>query len=277
MRKRGHFPYLPSNAVLCRPPAVGASLAIGADLWLQRTEYFWKSPIADARFQLVTDFDGIEQAAAVSRDGQFVAFLSDRDGKMDVWVTPVGSGQFHNLTRGSMPELLNPSVRTLGFSPDGSLIAFWVRRRTVERRQHQHREPCRRWADQRGHTWKKRPSSTGRMMVAGSRTTRPDLATRSSYRTASGDPIAGSIFTACCRAPLSLSIAVARRGIPVLRSGRASQTRWTSGASLRPAVLRSGSRSHVGRVSHPVLLDRRTLVYLAGDADGSGPWLIAWT
>jgi Tol biopolymer transport system component len=31
--------------------------------------------------------------------------------------------------------------------------------------------------------------------------------------------------------------------------------------------------SHVGRVSHPVLLDRRTLIYLASDPDGSGPWL----
>jgi dipeptidyl aminopeptidase/acylaminoacyl peptidase len=31
--------------------------------------------------------------------------------------------------------------------------------------------------------------------------------------------------------------------------------------------------SHDGRVSHPVLLNRRTLMYLAGDADGSGPWL----
>ncbi len=31
--------------------------------------------------------------------------------------------------------------------------------------------------------------------------------------------------------------------------------------------------SHDGRVTHPVLLDRRTLLYLANDADGSGPWL----
>jgi hypothetical protein len=31
--------------------------------------------------------------------------------------------------------------------------------------------------------------------------------------------------------------------------------------------------SHSGRVSYPVLLDRRTLMYLASDSDGSGPWL----
>src|SRR5208283_1318390 len=108
--------------------AAGAVLAIGTSLWLQRTEYFWRNPIADARFQTITGSDGVEQAAAVSRDGHFVAFLSDRDGPMDVWITQVGSGQFHNLTHGSAPELANPAVRTLGFSPDGSLVTFWVRK-----------------------------------------------------------------------------------------------------------------------------------------------------
>src|SRR5262249_45206870 len=108
--------------------AVGAVLAIVAVLWLERTDYFWRSPIADARSQRITDFDGVAQAAAVSRDGQFVAFLSDRDGQMDVWVTQVGSGQFHNLTHGSAPELVNPSVRTLGFTPEGAFVTFWVRK-----------------------------------------------------------------------------------------------------------------------------------------------------
>ena len=38
------------------------------------------------------------QAAAVSRDGHFVAFLSDRDGSPpDVWVTQVGSGEFPTI------------------------------------------------------------------------------------------------------------------------------------------------------------------------------------
>ena len=108
--------------------AAVAVLAIGASLWLHKTEYFWRNPIADARFQTVTDFDGLEQAAAISRDGHLVAFLSDRDGQTDVWVTQVGSGEFHNLTHGSAPGLANPSIRTLGFSPDGSLVTFWVRR-----------------------------------------------------------------------------------------------------------------------------------------------------
>src|SRR3984885_6959744 len=72
--------------------AAFAAIAIGAVLWLERTEYFWRNPIADARFQAVTDFGGVEQAAAVSRDGHFIAFLSDRDGQVDVWGTQAGSG-----------------------------------------------------------------------------------------------------------------------------------------------------------------------------------------
>ena len=72
---------------------------------------------ADLRIESVTDFDGREQAAAISPDGRFAAFLSDRDGRPDVWVSRLGSGQFRNLTRGSAPELLNPSVRTLDSRP----------------------------------------------------------------------------------------------------------------------------------------------------------------
>src|SRR4030095_2010686 len=105
--------------------AAGVALAVGASLWLRESEFFWRSPIADAQFQKMTDFDGIEQAAAISRDGRLVTFLSDRDGQMDVWVTQLGSGQFHNLTRGGAPEVVNPSVRLLGFSPDASVVAFW--------------------------------------------------------------------------------------------------------------------------------------------------------
>src|SRR5215813_1706859 len=77
--------------------ALGAVLAVVVTLLILRTEYSWQNPIRGARFQTVTDWDGVEQAAAVSRDGHFVTFLSNRDGHTDVWITQVGSGQFHNL------------------------------------------------------------------------------------------------------------------------------------------------------------------------------------
>src|SRR6185436_9121672 len=110
--------------------AVAAAAVVALLAWqLQKARTPPQNPLADARFLPLTDFDGIEQSAAISRDGRFVAFLSDRDGPMDVWVTQVGVGQFYNLTKGSAFELINPAVRTLGFSPDASFVTFWLRRR----------------------------------------------------------------------------------------------------------------------------------------------------
>ena len=39
----------------------------------------------------------------------------------------VGTGQSYNLTRGAETDMANPSLRTLGFTPDGSLVTYWRR------------------------------------------------------------------------------------------------------------------------------------------------------
>jgi Tol biopolymer transport system component len=251
---------------------VGVALAIGAGLWLQRTEYFWRNPIADARFQTVTDFDGLEQAAAVSRDGHFVAFLSDRDGHMDVWVTQAGSGEFHNLTHGSALGLPNPSIRALGFSPDGSLVTFWVR--------------------------KPGSSSGSNIGVWGVPTLggepRPYLESVAefdwsrdgsllAYHTPGpGDPLFVSdgnvrsenrpIFTAPAGLHSHFPLWATDKVFLYFVQGELPdkldiwRIRPTGGTPERIT-------SQVGRVTYPVLLDRRTLMYLASDPDGSGPWL----
>ena len=225
--------------------AVGVALAIGASLWFQRTEYFWRNPIADARFQTVTDFDGVEQGAAVSRDGHFVAFLSDREGQTDVWVTQVGSGQFHNLTRGSAPGLANPSLRTLGFSPDGSLVTFWFRRQDGS-------------SSGDISVWavptlggQPKPYLEGAAefdwctTACDSHTTRPGPGTPCSCPTADGDRRIG-------RSSLRLpdSTVTSRCGRPTRHSSISSKapcpTRWTSGASVQPGELLSGSRRITG-------------------------------
>ena len=84
--------------------------------------------LRNARFLPLTDFPGNEHAAALSRDGKFAAFLSDRESVTDVWVTQVGTGRFYNLTQEDDKELVNASIRTLGFAPDGALATFWTRR-----------------------------------------------------------------------------------------------------------------------------------------------------
>ena len=42
---------------------VATMVAVGATLWLQERDYFWRNPIADVRIQKVTDIGGVAQAA----------------------------------------------------------------------------------------------------------------------------------------------------------------------------------------------------------------------
>jgi Tol biopolymer transport system component len=81
------------------------------------------NPLSNATFTRLTNFEGDEAEAALSPDGKFAAFLSDRDGPLDVWLTQVGSGRFLNLTPESHMPGLRP-VRNIGFSADGSEIWF---------------------------------------------------------------------------------------------------------------------------------------------------------
>jgi Tol biopolymer transport system component len=252
--------------------AVVSLLTIGTSLWFQRTEYFWRNPIADARFQTITNFDGVEQAAAVSRDGHFVAFLSDRDGQMDVWVTQVGSGQFHNLTHGNAPELVNPSVRTLGFSPDGSFVTYWVRKQDGSKS-----GDISIWAVPTLGGQPK-PYLEGVAEYDWSR----DGSQLAYHTPGPGDPLFVSdgspqtkgrlIFTAPAGlhshfpswAPDMAFIYFVQGSLPdKLDIWRIAPTGGTS----------ERITSHFGRVIYPVLLNGRTLMYLASDSDGSGPWL----
>lgn len=253
---------------------VGAAvivLAASAFGWLQRTEYFWRNPIAEARIRIVTDFDGTEQGAAVSRDGKFVAFLSGRDGTTDVWVTQPGSGQFHNLTHGKVPELINPSVRTLGFSPDGSMVTFWVRKPAGPNWQigiwaapTLGGEPSRYIEGAAEYDW----SSDGSRLAYHTPAAGDPLYVTDGTPDAGGRPIfaapAGQHSHFPVWAPdnsyLYFVLGVLPDKLDIWR------IRPSGGAPQRIT-------SHHARVTHPVLLNRRMLLYLARDPDGSGPWL----
>ena len=81
--------------------------------------------LTHAQFTRFTDFPGDETSAAISPDGKFVAFLSDRDGPFDLFVSQVGTGRFTNLTQGKQEGDLRSYGRAIGFSADGSEI--WYR------------------------------------------------------------------------------------------------------------------------------------------------------
>ncbi|HET7696335.1 MAG TPA: protein kinase [Vicinamibacterales bacterium] len=83
------------------------------------------SPLANATFTQFTNWEGNEEGAEISPNGELVAFLSDREGEFDLWVSQVGTGIFHNLTRDVAPLAASGSiVRKLGFTSDGAQIWF---------------------------------------------------------------------------------------------------------------------------------------------------------
>ena len=252
--------------------AAVAVLACASVGWwlLQRTEYSWKSPLANAQFRSLTDIEGTQNAATISRDGSKVAFLSDQDGPMDVWVTQVGSGHFQNLTRGSVPELVNPSIRTLGFSPDAALVSIWTRQLDGSRPEDIGLQaapmaggPLRPYLAQTAEfEW----SRDGRLVY---------------HTTAPGDPV----FVQEPNQTVARQIYVAPSGVhchfPIWSPDNAfiyfvrgvPPNEWdiwrvsaSGGTPERITFLNT-------QVTHPVFLDGRTLLYLATDRDGSGPWL----
>jgi Tol biopolymer transport system component len=249
-------------------PVAVLLLVLGFGLWLQSKEFFWRNPVASASFRTLTDFDRVQGAAAVSRDGQFVAFLSDRDGQTDVWVTQVGSEQFHNLTHGSARELPNPSVRTLGFSPNGSLVTFWARQPSGN---------IGIWAV---------PTMGGEIKPYLDGAAEFDWSrdgSRLAYHTPSpGDPlfISDGNRRSDDRALYKGSAGVHCHFPIWSRDGRyiyfvmgVPPDKWDIWRILASGGSPERITSQASNILYPVLLNRRTLLYLANDSDGLGPWL----
>ncbi|MBV8144501.1 MAG: serine/threonine-protein kinase, partial [Gammaproteobacteria bacterium] len=253
--------------------AVAAAVAFFVVGPLRQTPgHLWLEPLAGARTLRLTDFAGSEQAAAISRDGKFAAFLAARDGPLDVWLTEIGTNRYRNLTDGKFPQLRNPEVRTVSFSPDGSLVTFWTRNGDGSRAQDVNIMAA--------------PTAGGALQPYLPETAEfdwsPDGKHLVFHTTAPGDPL----FIRAATAATARQIFVAAPGIHChfltwspdgafiyFVRGDPPSGDWDiwrlrpSGAGLERLTF------HHTRVTYPVLLDERTLLYLATDADGSGPWL----
>jgi Tol biopolymer transport system component len=251
-----------------------ALVFVALSVWwrLDRAEVFWRDPLQGARFRNLTDLAGADRAAAISRDGKFVAFLSDRDGRTDVWVTQIGGGQFYNLTAGRFGELVNPSVRTLGFSPDGTFVTFWVRgggptkggdiavwaAPTLGGNPRPYLEGAAELA------W----SADGARLVFHTPAAGDPMFVRNTDQRSDGQPIFAAAPGLHAHFPVwspdDAFIYFVQGTLP----DAMDIWRIKAGGGTPEQITR-----HDSGVSHPVLLDRRTLMYLASDKDGSGPWL----
>ena len=97
--------------------AVAVLSVIGLTIvWqLRRADYFWRNPLASARTEWVTDFEGEEADVAISPNGKVVVFLADRGGPFDVWLSQIGTSEFVNVTQGKVPTPNPGAIRRVGF------------------------------------------------------------------------------------------------------------------------------------------------------------------
>jgi DNA-binding winged helix-turn-helix (wHTH) protein/Tol biopolymer transport system component len=243
-----------------------AIAGVAAVLWSAKPDREWRDPLVGADFSTVTDFIGSEEHAAISPDGRFIAFVSDRDGPWDVFVGQTGTGDFQNLTRGRIADLRNPAVRMLDFSPNGSEVLIW----SLQNRS---------WSipvvggDLRSGpegiaeaSW----SRDGKRVVSHPAAPGDPLFVANADEIARGQQIYIAPAGIHCHFPLwshdGKTIYFLRGFVPdemdiwQLPAGGGDPQRLTW---------------HNARLSFPTLLDERTLLYLATSADGSGPWIYA--
>jgi Tol biopolymer transport system component/predicted Ser/Thr protein kinase len=226
-----------------------------------------ENPLANARFTRLTDFPGAELEAAISPDGRFVAFLSDANGRFDIWVSQIGTGRFVNLTEKEKHATdFRTLVQTVGFFPDGSTL--WLGG-----------GPDRRILQLPLTGGALRPFLGDKVIsVAWS----PDGA-RSVYHTRDdGDPT----FVADPNGSGARQLFVHRAGLhshfPVWSTdGRwvyVVHGVWAADAMDIWRVPAEGGElervtQHNTDVRHPAFIDERTLLYVAPAQDGSGPFL----
>jgi Tol biopolymer transport system component/tRNA A-37 threonylcarbamoyl transferase component Bud32 len=264
-RRRASMVLAASALAVAGLSAAGITLAR-----LQKEDYFWRNPLANARYQRLTDFEGAEHSGAISRDGQLVAFLSSRDGPVSVFVTRIGTATFRNLTLGLVPEqLVNREIRTIEFSPDAASLYFWVG----------------------GSDTLNRPISTWTVPTRGGE---PSLALKDvaeigwspdgrqlAYHTwLPGDPMFVKSGSADAR-PLYDARVPQHAHFPTW-SPDGSYIYFVQGLPpnemdiwrIRPGGgVPERITFHNSRVSYPTFLDRSTLVYLATGTNGAGPWI----
>jgi serine/threonine protein kinase len=244
--------------------------AISADITrrLVRTSSTSDNPLANARFTRLTDFDGAEVDAAISPDGRFVTFVSDRDGPFDVWLGQVGSGNFRNLTLGKDSDLPAP-VRSTGFSADGSQV--WL-------------------GGGPGRRLRLLPLMGGAPRAfLGDRVVNiawsPDSVRLAYHTRDTGDPLfVADRDGANARQILTGPNADVHLHFPTW----SSDGRWIYFVRGNPAtrqmdlwrIAPDGTTPerlthHDNEVAYPTPIDPRTIVYIARDPDGAGPWLWA--
>jgi Tol biopolymer transport system component len=248
-----------------------ASLAVAAvvaALLMFTPEVALDNPLANAKFTKLTDFPGDEVSPALSPDGKFAVFLSDRGGTQEVWLTQVGTGRFQKVA-GSNLATTNAGNRQLGFTGDGSEI--WIHGAN--------RGPFRLVQFIGG---VERPFLT---KETGNLDWSPDGKHLVYGRTDPGDPM----FVADHDGSNSRQLFVDREGMHNHFPTWSPDGRWIyfvkglfpfSNMDMWRIPSTGGQQERLTEfdrfIGHPTPIDSRTVLYTGVDRDGSGPWLWAF-
>jgi serine/threonine protein kinase/Tol biopolymer transport system component len=272
----GDVPKRRSLGLLPALVSAAALVAVGGIWQLWQRDYFWRNPLAGATVHRLTDFAGEETDAAISPDGKFLAFLSDRDGRFDAWIGQIDTGEFTNVTNGRFQMMNNPNARMIGFSGDGAQVWFeqlvsarplvwtsWIRpllggtaRRFVEGGL----EPT--WSPDRSRVLYHTNDLGDPLFVADKDGSNP-------AKIFVGPPgVHGHypIWSADGRFVYLVTGSVATDELDIWRILLAAD-------HTSPTLERI--TSHNARIANPAWLDDRTLIYSATAEDGSGDWLYA--
>ena len=257
---------VPPWAVLAAVSILGLS-TLGAAWMLRGRPAGPINPLENAVFTRFTNFEGTERSAAISPDGRFVAFRSDREGPLDVWLGQVGTGHFQNVTKGIDDEFATEAP-SAGFSGNGSEI--WLAGG---------------------------PDRRLRLMPMIGGTPRPFLTERAVTVawSSDGERIAyhlqddGDSLYAADRTGANARLLFRRNrnehnhfpvwsvdgrwiyftsGTPVTREMDVWRIAADGGSAERLTNLKSD-------VGSPTPIDSRTILFVSHDQDGSGPWLWA--
>jgi Tol biopolymer transport system component len=104
---------------------LGLSVVVVAGLgaWFvgNRARAAFQNPLSSAQFTRLANVNGDKSDPAISPDGNFAAFISNRSGTFDIWLTQTNGNNLTNLTQGRIGDARAP-LRAVGFSGDGSEV-----------------------------------------------------------------------------------------------------------------------------------------------------------
>ena len=251
------------------PWTLVALLVAGFGAWIiaNRRRPSVQNPLSNAQFKRLTDLEGTETNPAISPVGKFVAFISNRSGTFDIWLIQSNGSSLANLTQGRIGDARAP-LRAVGFSGDGSEV----------------------WSGgtegRRLMLWPLMGGAPRNFLdEAAAEVAWSPVGTRLVYHTwQPGDPM----FVADHNGANPHPILKNEPGVHSHYQFWSKDGRWIYFVRGRPAthemdlwrILPDGGEpkqlTHLNTdIAYPTLIDDRTLLFVAHNKEGAGPWLWA--